>query len=295
MDNTTSKQIDLHTFVVYLYSKKTIYLYALVASLVFFSAIAMVLPKVWTSDALVVSAKDTNSTNSTASMLSNLAGINLGGEAGKPLDMVKRRVITKDFFKHLIKNKIFYREVIAVESYNEEENRNVYNEKIYDIKNEVWKEEPSFFAAYKIYRNIVKAGYLDENTGTFLVIRADHKSPKSAKIIVDEVVLQINELKKVEDIADAEASLKFLNNELAKTNQISIKASINGLIENQIKIKTFANVKKNYLIKPLDKAYIPERRSSPKRSQFVIISSLISMILLTVALSAYRFFRSDNA
>lgn len=291
--NSTNTPVDLSDLSRYLFSKKKYYIYTVVASIIIFSAIAMVLPKVWTSDALVVSAKSGNNTSSTASMISSLAGINLAGEGGKPLDMVKRRVITKDFFRHLIKNEVFYRELIAVEAYDEQEKRNLYNSEVFNFKTSTWIKEPSFFDAYRVYRATVRAGYLDESTGSFLIIRADHKSPISAKLIVDEVVSQINELKKIEDIQDAEASLKFLNEELVKTNQISIKASINGLIENQMKIKTFANVKKDYLIKPLDRAYTPERRSAPKRSQFVLICTFVSVLLLTILLSAYKFYISN--
>ena len=294
MDNNfTNTQVDLSDLFGYLISKKIYYLYTVVASIIIFSAIAMVLPKVWSSDALVVSAKSGNNSSSTASMITSLAGINLAGEGGKPLDMVKRRIVTKDFFQHLIKNKIFYRELIAVEAYDEKEKRSIYNSEIFNLESNTWIKEPSFFDAYRVYRATVRAGYLDESTGSFLIIRADHKSPISAKLIIDEVVSQINELKKIEDIQDANASLKFLNEELVKTNQISIKASINGLIENQMKIKTFANVKKDYLIKPLDKAYIPERRSSPKRSQFVLICTFVSLFLLTILLSAYKFYISN--
>ena len=92
------------------------------------------------------------------------------------------------------------------------------------------------------------------------------------------IVREINELQRYNDIREADASLEYLQNQLTQTQQINIKSSINSLIENQVKTKMFANVRSDYVVKPIDNSYIPELRSSPQRTRFVISYTLIEFL-----------------
>ena len=282
-NNSIFNSVDLSELFQFLLKQRKSYILATILLGLTSSCIAMFLPKIWVSDALVMEVGGGNKKGNSAGMLAELTGINLGSQSGKTLDLVKRRLMTKDFYKHMITiNPDFYRDLVAVKAFDEELRLNIYNSEIYNLKNTAWVAEPSFLDGYKIYLNTVKAGFLDEKTGNFLVIRAEHRSPITAQFLVQQVVSQINELKRKEDIEDAVSTLDYLQKEILKTNQISIKAAINGLIENQVKTKTFAYVNKAYVIKPLDTAYIPEKRSKPNRKNFVIFFTFIGLFSLTL-------------
>lgn len=285
------EQIKLHDLVLSILEKKYFFLSAFLLLLASFTLYSFTLPVKWTSDALVVSVDKEQSSSATAGMLSNLAGINLGGSSGKALDRVRRKVATKDFYKILIQNSEFYRDLIAVDGYDPELKLNIYNEEVYDISNNKWINEPTFFSGYGKYLRTVSAGYLDEKAGIFLVIKAEHASPLVAKMLVDEVIKMINESSRQSDIVEAEATLQYLSDELKRASQISIKSAINGLIENQLKLKTFAYVKDSYLVKAMDRAYIPELRSSPNRLSFVLIGVFITMILVLIIHTILFMFR----
>lgn len=288
------EQIKLHDLALSIWEKKGFFISAFLVLLASLTLYSFTLPIKWTSDALVVSVdKEAQGSSAAAGMLSNLAGINLGGSSGKALDRVRRKIATKDFYKILIQNSEFYRDLIAVDNYDPELKLNNYNEEIYDTANDKWINEPTFFSGYRKYLATVSAGYLDEKTAIFLVIKAEHASPLVAKMLVEEVIKMINESQREGDIVEADATLQYLTGELGKANQISIKSAINGLIENQLKLKTFAYVKDSYIVKAMDRPYVPESRSSPNRLSFVLIGVLVGMILVLIVHSILFIYRKQ--
>lgn len=278
------QQVDLAMVVGFLIKQWKTYLLSAVFFLFIFSVISLNLTKIWVADAVVIesSGKSSSADPATASMVASFAGINLGGGGSDVLMTIKRKLRTKDFFAEMIKDEKFYKEIIAVSGYDEENKRNLYDSDFYDADKSEWIAKPSFLEAYDKYLTIVKGGFLDEAYREFLIIRADHRSPISAKNIVDKIVVKINENKKTDDIAEADNMIDYLQLELLKTNQVSIIQAINKLMENQIKSKMFANVKDDYVIKVIDSPYIPEKRSKPRRTFFVIVGTFISELILTL-------------
>lgn len=292
-------QIDLSYLIFFLLKKWKVFIFSSILCFVIFSIISLNLTKIWTSDALLVESGGAGNSQSqgTASIVANLTGVNLGGSGSDVLITLKRRVGTKDFFKILIEDELVYKNLFAVSGYDEKTKTNIYNLDIYDPEKSQWLVRPTFFDSYRKYRSIVKSGFMDETVRDFLVIKAEHVSPISAKFIVDAVILRINELKRSEDIKEAESMLAYLETELAQTNQMSIKSAINSLIENQIKTKTFANAKSDYLVKKIDSAYVPERRTKPRRAYFVIISTIIFEFILVfffILLAIYKSMQNEN-
>ena len=295
INNLKFNELEILDVLNHLWSKRTVFMYAALFLFLISSAIAMLLPKKWVSDSLVIEVGGSESSQSaSAGMLAELTGINIGSQRGRVLDLIKRRLVTKDFYKHMIQDPEFYTQLIAVKSFDEELNKNIYDSQLYDVENALWIKEPSFYEGHQKFLKTARAGFLDDKTANFLIIRAEHVSPISAQFIVQSLVREINELKRAEDILDADNTLNYLQSELRSTNQISIKAAINGLIENQVKTKTFANVKTNYLIKPLDQAYIPERRSKPNRKSFVLSITSFGLFLLAIFYSLQAVFRNTK-
>ena len=291
------QQVDLAMVVGFLIKQWKTYLLSAAFFLFIFSVISLNLTKIWVADAIVIesSGKSSSADPATASMVAQFAGINLGGGGSDVLMTIKRQLRTKDFFAEMIKDEEFYKEVIAVSGYDEENKRNLYDSDFYDAENSEWITKPSFFEAYEKYLTIVTGGFLDEAYREFLIIRADHRSPISAKNIVDKIVAKINSNKKSDDIAEAENMINYLQLELLKTNQVNLIVAINRLMDNQIKSKMFANVKDDYVVKVIDSPYIPEKRSKPRRTFFVIVWTLISELILTLFfITRFIFFRSSE-
>ena len=97
--------------------------------------------------------------------------------------------------------------------------------------------------------------------------------------MLDVIVSELNEIERDRDISEAEQSLVYLQEQLLDTSQRDIRSSISKLIENQIKTKMFTNVRSNYMLRPIQKPHVPELRSSPQRTRFVVIFTAIGTFL----------------
>lgn len=279
---------EIFEIIAYLFSKKWLLLKLGFLFAVCLSIIALILPKEWESDAILVNVDSgtapSQSSSSAIGGLAQLAGINLNTATAGRLNMSLYTILSRDFFRHLVTFDNIKRDLIAIKGFNENTSEPIYNENIYDIKNGVWVDEPSFFKSFEVYRDSVSAAFLDDKSQQFLVVKVRHSSPVFAKQLVDIIVREINEKQRGNDINEADASLEYLQDQLIKTEQISIKTSISSLIENQIKTKMFANVRTYYVIKPIDNSYIPELRSSPQRTRFVLTYTLLGLLLSIIYL-----------
>jgi LPS O-antigen subunit length determinant protein (WzzB/FepE family) len=61
--------------------------------------------------------------------------------------------------------------------------------------------------------------------------------------------------------------------------QSDVQLAVTQLIETQLKKQMMANVKRNYILQPIDSPFIPELRSSPQRTKIVISWTLLGLIL----------------
>jgi hypothetical protein len=289
MDNAQKSGLnDLFQIFYYLYTKKFLLINIGLVLAIIFALISLMLPKEWESDAILVNVDSgtspSQSGGSALGGIAQLAGINLNTSTARRLNMSLYTILSRDFFRHLLTFENVKRDLIAIKGYDEDSQKPFYNKDIYDFENKKWKNEPTFFQSYERYRSSVSAAFLDDKSAQFLVVRVKHRSPVFAKELVDLIVREINELQRNNDIKEADASLEYLQNQLTQTQQINIKSSINSLIENQIKTKMFANVRSDYIIKPIDNSFIPELRSSPQRTRFVITYTLIGIFISTLIL-----------
>ena len=78
---------------------------------------------------------------------------------------------------------------------------------------------------------------------------------------------------------EAARSLSYLNSALKDTLEIGTKSSITTLIEAQLKIQMLTKVRENYILRPIDKPYLPERKAAPSRLKFVALSTIFGFIL----------------
>ena len=71
-----------------------------------------------------------------------------------------------------------------------------------------------------------------------------------------------------------------------------IRNSINALIQSQLETEMLANVRIDYLLRPLDSAYVPEKKSAPVRSMICIAITFIGLLLsIFVVLIHHYLFR----
>jgi len=87
--------------------------------------------------------------------------------------------------------------------------------------------------------------------------------------------------------------LDYLYTQLETVVQSDVQLAVSQLIETQLKKQMMAKVKRNYILQPIDTPFIPELRNSPKRTQMVIIGTLLGFIFsIMFVVSRYYLLKS---
>jgi len=144
---------------------------------------------------------------------------------------------------------------------------------------------PSMEAAVKQFNEIRQ---VNEDPKTQLVtLSVEWKDPEKAAQWVDLLIKRLNETTRQEAIAQAEKSIRFLEQEVRRTSNADIQTALYSLIESQMKKAMLANVNEEYSFRVIDPAVVPERRSSPKRALIVILG-LFAGLALGIFIALFR-------
>ena len=107
----------------------------------------------------------------------------------------------------------------------------------------------------------------DRKTG-FIKISYVHFSPDVAKEIVSTIVEEVNEDLRLEDIYQAEESIKILTNEYENTQLNQIRSGLSYLIQQNIEKKTTALQLQNIYSKFYQTQYLVKEKWTPKTYYF---------------------------
>jgi len=249
--------------------------------------IALNLTIIFTSSALVVPNDKDASNSSLASQfggLASIAGLDTEVSQVSKKTIAKARIGSLDFFKkHLYPN--ILHDLVAAQSWDPENNNIIYDESLYNPETKEWlMDKPSPQQAYRSF-----GGSLDvvENKLTGIItISIEHISPVTAKHWVDLIIKEINNSLKEIDKQEAILALSFYEAELSKTSIQSVKQMVSALMEEQQKKLMLSNVLDEYVLKVIEPAVVPERRTRPSRAKFCVIftliAGLVSIILVLI-------------
>jgi len=264
---------------------------------------ALALPNIYKSEALLAPAEQqSGGLGGMASQLGGLAsiaGINLGGgktdKTGLALEIMKSRAFVFNFIeKHNITA-----DLMAIKGWDITGNKLIYDDGVYDVQTKKWSREvkfplkakPSLQEAYIEFQKIISISP-DKKT-SMVTISIEHYSPYVAQKWVTWLIKAINEEMKIRDLEEANDSIAYLKGKLEQTKIADFQKVLYQLIEEQSKTIMFANVRKQYVLKTIDPALVPEVKYGPKRAIICILGlllgSLISMILVLI-----RYFKNKG-
>jgi len=155
-----------------------------------------------------------------------------------------------------------------------------------------WKdpeEVPTLGAAFRKFDRSVRFVQEDAETGLIAleIIWSDReKAAQWANALVARVNQRTRELAQEE----AERSLRYLNEQLTRTDLIELRQAMYGLIEQHVKNIMLAKVRDEYAFKVIDPAVVPEPGTyvSP-RSTLLIGIALVFGVLLGIAWAFLRY------
>ena len=165
----------------------------------------------------------------------------------------------------------------------------------WDATAKAWRgKEPSLEDAVLIFTREVRSVVEDRKTG-LITVTVEFRSPRQASEWTNLMVEHVNEKLRLQATQEAERSIVYLNNELAKTNVVELRQAIFRLIETQVNNAMLANVQREYAFRFIERAVTPEQRFSPRRTLLTALGVLAGAFLGVACLLVRRAYASEKA
>ncbi|MBS0366234.1 MAG: hypothetical protein JSR67_10480 [Proteobacteria bacterium] len=259
-------EIDLRETLFTLWAKRWRIAISAAAFMCLFAAAAFVMKPVYRSSVLVVTASmerqglsgSIGGSIGSLGGLASLAGINLGGnsaEMEEALAVLKSRRFTEAFIrdKQLLPK--------------------LYPSK-WDAGKQAWRidtKPPTPAKAYKYFDKSIRSVIQDKKTG-LITLQIDWEDPVEGAAWANELIQRLNAEMRDRALAQANASLGYLEKELEKTSVVATRDAISRLIEVQIKQRMLANVTEEYAFRIVDRA-LPADKDDRLRPHKVVLSA----------------------
>lgn len=280
-------EINFKDLLIILWNKKvfitTITLIGILLSVIY----SLSLPNIYKSEALMIPASDNQSSNmiSQYSGLAGLAGISMptSNNENKTLEAIEI-IKSFDFFSKYFLPFIDFQNLMAVENWERTNNVLIYDENLYDNVNNKWiknekhpmKLMPSEQEAYDAYLSIMNISR--DKKSSFVTLSFKHQSPYLAKEWTALVISQINKIMRNKDKQKVSKSIDFLNSQSSKVTYGEVKQALSILLQDQIKSLMLIEANDDYVFEIINSPLVAEKKTEPIRSQFVILSALVSLI-----------------
>ena len=233
--------------------------------------------------------------------LASLAGVSLGGGSADKTTMGIEVLKSRQFFSQFMEQHDVLVPLMAATNWESATNQLIIDPEIYDTKTKTWLREvapprqskPSLQEAHEVFRQLISVSQ-DKETG-FVTLSVEHFSPYIAKEWVDILILSINHTIREQDVAQAERSITYLQQQIQSTQLAELQAGFFELIQSQTETIMLANASPEYLFKTLDPAVVPELKAKPKRALIAVLGTMLGGMLGVLIVLVRHFSRKDDA
>ncbi|MEH6825211.1 MAG: Wzz/FepE/Etk N-terminal domain-containing protein [Motiliproteus sp.] len=224
--------------------------------------------------------------------LAALAGVNLGSTGGKTATAIAT-LKSRAFIDSVIQKHQLLVPLVAG-TWSKELGRSVIDPELYDEATQTWvrkvsgpkQSKPSAWEAYKAFKEILSVSE-DKNSG-LVTVAIEWPDASQAQRWVSWLVEDINHHFKQQDVAEAERSIRYLEQQLEQTPLVAMQQVFYQLIESQTKTQMLANARDEYIFQVIDPAVVAEEKIKPKRALIVVLGTLLGgMLSVFVVLIRY--------
>jgi uncharacterized protein involved in exopolysaccharide biosynthesis len=260
---------------------------------------ALSLPDVYKSEALLAPVSESSALKMPGQLggLAALAGVNLGSGGDEKVGLALELVKSRTFIGKFIEKYDLLVPVMASKGWIRSENALEINDELYDTVNNKWvrmvdapfQPQPSLLEAHEVFLDLLNIT-VDAKTG-MVTISIEHYSPYLAQQWVELLVKEINNEMRSRDLAEAQNSIIYLNQQIQNTNVADMRTMLYSLVEEQTQILVLANVRDEYILKTVDPAVVAEKKSKPKRALIVIVIVFLAGFFSTALVVFTNFVR----
>ena len=263
------------------------------------------LPNIYESEALLAPVDESSSLMSGVlseySGLAGLAGISLpDGDNSSNSKKAIEVMSSLSFFENYIMPKIFLPDLMAVESWENQLNKIIYDESIFKKDSNTWVRDvsypkkliPSAQESFTVFKNDHFNLSEDNKTG-YVTLSVKHQSPLLAKKWVETIFKEINAFYRLKDKTESEKAIAYLNKQVAATSLTEIREVTASLLQKEIQKLTLVEANNDYVFEYIYPPSIMENKSDPKRTLIVILFFLLGGVL-SIFLVLVRFYVSNQ-
>jgi uncharacterized protein involved in exopolysaccharide biosynthesis len=251
-------------------------------------AFALVMVPVYHAEAVVVIVEPDASGSSLSGLsgmlgqlggLVSMSGLGPANERGEYIAMLKSRRLIDDF----VEQKGLLPVLFAKE---------------WDATHNRWRKDrgdknPSLWDAYKKFDKRVR-GIAEDKRNGLITFSIEWSDPKLAAAWANDLVRRADETLRQEAIVRSNENIAYLQQELKKTNVVELQQAIYRLIESQIKSVMLAQGGKEYALKIIDPAVVPEESIRPKPMLMVVFGLIAGFVVSASAAVFLDRIRSAN-
>jgi hypothetical protein len=140
------------------------------------------------------------------------------------------------------------------------------------------KKIPTLWMANQLFKGKIRNVEDNPRTGV-ISLSVEWRSPQLAAQWANGLVTLTNDYLRQKSIDEAERSIAYLNQEIAKTSIVEVRNAIYGLMEDEIKKEMIARGRPEFALRIIDPAVAPERKSFPKPFLWVLAGALGGLFL----------------
>lgn len=250
----------------------------MLASIILFSAIfaatALLMTPVYRASTVSVSASaersGAGSLGSTLGQLGGLAalaGINVGGGVSQTEEALAV-LVSREFTEAFIRDQKLM-PVLLYDKWDRNANRWSGSE----------GDWPTLAQAFKYFDEDLRTVTHDKKSG-LITLQIEWKDPVTAAQWANELIARLNAEMRARAIASTNASVGYLQNELAGTVAVDTRSAIARLMESQINQRMLANVTQEYSLRVVDRALPPDRRDvvRPKKLMLFLLGPALGAL-----------------
>jgi uncharacterized protein involved in exopolysaccharide biosynthesis len=204
--------------------------------------------------------------------LASLAGIDVGSnKSAEPIAVLKSRELAAAFIEEQNLLPVFFADR-------------------WDAATKRWKspdadKQPDIRDGIRfLEKSVLKV--LEDKKTNLITVSVDWTDPKIAAMWANMLIERVNNRMRQRALAEGEASMNYLKQELSATSLVPLQQSVGRVIETQLQQLIIAKSNDEYAFRILDHAQIPKYRDHPHRSVVIGLALFAGLAISTVFLLA---------
>lgn len=155
-------------------------------------------------------------------------------------------------------------------------------------------KKQSLWFAVDLFRRTALQIRNEKDSGT-TVVQIKWSDPNKVAQWVNGYVALANEVLRARALSESTRNIKYLNEQIAKTNVVDLQHVLYSLVESETKTHMLANVREEYAFTVVDPAVVPETRIWPRRTLMVLTGGSFGVLLGGLLALAYNFWRRHKS